>query len=105
MNSLESFLLGHGDPPAGALRESGLGAYAYAALPAGHPLRAGLRTDFLGAIGRHYEIRRELAPLLAAWHDAGIEALLFKGFHLSEFVYPAPGIRFHGDVDVAVPPE
>jgi hypothetical protein len=107
MNPLESFLLGGSRtvPAAAVLRESGLGAYAYAALPAEHPLRAGLRADFLGAIGRHYEIRRELAPLLAAWHDAGIEALLIKGFHLSEFVYPAPGIRFHGDVDVVVRPE
>jgi hypothetical protein len=50
-------------------------------------------------------MRREIAPLMAAWCDAGIPTLFFKGFHLSEFHYPVPGERFHGDVDVLIHPE
>ncbi len=92
-------------PPPAVLREAGLGAYAYTALPPDAPGKAELRGDYLASLTRHEQIRRELAPLLAAWREAGIAALLFKGFHLAEFVYPVPGARFHGDVDVLVRPE
>lgn len=85
-----------------SLRARGLAAYAYATLPAGDPRRDDLRGDYLAALARHQQIKRELVPLLAAWNQAGVPALLFKGFHLAEWVYPAPGMRFHGDVDVAV---
>jgi hypothetical protein len=61
-----------------------------------------LRRAYLAALGRHLEIKRELVPLIAAWRTHGIEALLFKGFFLSEFVYPVPGARFHGDVDLLI---
>lgn len=69
------------------------------------PARALFRSAYLAALARHQEIKRELVPLLAAWRAAGIEALLYKGFFLAEFVYPAPGTRFHGDVDVLIRPE
>ena len=66
------------------------------------PARAPFRAEFLAALARHQEIKRELVPLLAAWHAAGIETLLYKGFFLAEFVYPTPGTRFHGDVDALI---
>jgi len=103
---LTSFLLHHTPlPPAADLRGWNLAAYAYTVLPADHPRRAELREDFLAACARHHTIRQELAPLIAAWHDAGIVAMLFKGFHLAEFIYAVAGARFHGDVDVLIHPE
>lgn len=91
-------------PPASLLRAARLAAYAYATLPPEVPGRAELRGDYLAALARHQRMRVELVPLLAAWREEGIGALLFKGFHLAEFVYPVPGARFHGDVDVLLRP-
>jgi hypothetical protein len=102
---LTSFLLGRGDPPSvAALRQTQLASYAYTVLPAEHPWRTELRSDFLAACVQHHAIRRDVAPLLAAWCDAGIPAMFFKGFHLSEFHYAVPSTRFHGDVDVLIHP-
>ena len=92
-------------PDAAALRQARLSPYVYSRLQPGEPLRAELRPDFLAALARHQDIKREVVPLIAAWRAAGIETLLFKGFYLSEFVYPVPGTRFHGDVDVLIRPE
>jgi hypothetical protein len=101
--ALATFLLGRGEPPAPeVLRAARVAAYAYTALPPDHPLRPHLRGDYLAALARHQRIKQEVAPLVTAWRDAGIEALFFKGFHLAEFVYPAPGARFHGDVDLVL---
>lgn len=106
LSTVAAWLLGRGDPPpADELRAAGLAAYAYSVLPPQHPHRAALRTDFLAALTRHHRIKAELLPLLRAWQQAGIQVLLFKGFHLAEFVYPVPGARFHGDVDVLLRPE
>ncbi len=69
------------------------------------PARAFSRQEYLAALARHHDIKRELIPLVAAWHAAGIETLIYKGFFLAEFVYPAPGERFHGDVDALIHPE
>jgi hypothetical protein len=91
-------------PEAGARRAARLGPYRYACAPS-EPLNAPLRREYLAALARHQDIKRELVPLIAAWRAAGIEALLYKGFFLSEFVYPAPGARFHGDVDLLIRPE
>lgn len=101
---------GGGESPADAalavarLRELRLAAYAYAALPAGAASRAALRGDYLAALARHHRIRADVLPLLGAWRAAGVEAMVFKGFALAELVYAAPGMRFHGDVDVVVRP-
>jgi hypothetical protein len=54
------------------------------------------------ATARHLVVRRELRLLLPAWWRAGIDSLLFKGFHLAEFVYPAPGLRRCSDVDLLI---
>ena len=101
--TLAAFLLGCGEPPPiPLLREKRLAAYAYTAVPPDHPARAELRAAYLAALARHHDLKGEILPLLAAWREAGIDVLLFKGFHLAEFVYPAPGMRFHGDVDVLI---
>ncbi|HXV87374.1 MAG TPA: nucleotidyltransferase family protein, partial [Gemmatimonadales bacterium] len=88
-----------------ALRASRLSAFAYTQLPEHHALKAELRPDYLASLARHQEIKAELVPLVAAWRAAGIEVLLYKGFYLAEFIYAAPGARFHGDVDLLVRPE
>lgn len=100
---LALFLLGAGDPPdPEVLRAARVVSYAYSVLAPDHPARAALRSDYLAALARHQRLKVELVPLLAAWREAGIEALLFKGFHLAEFVYPLPGARYHGDVDLVL---
>src|SRR5690606_10580395 len=43
-----------------------------------------------------------VVKLLAAWNEAGIEPLLFKGFYLAEFVYRDSSIRKYSDVDVGL---
>ena len=102
--ALEKYVAGAGAPPSLAtLRHSGLAAWAYATSPDRDARLAPLRPDFLAMVGRHQRIKQELLPLLHAWQDHGIVALLFKGFWLSERYYPTAGLRFHGDVDVMLP--
>jgi hypothetical protein len=102
---LANWLLGNGPPPsASVLRAARLAPYAHSVLPAAHPIRAELRRDYVLSLGRHQRLKAEFQPLLRAWRAADIEILLFKGFQLSEFVYPRPGARFHNDVDVLLPP-
>ncbi|HET7187307.1 MAG TPA: nucleotidyltransferase family protein, partial [Gemmatimonadaceae bacterium] len=84
------------------LRRLHLAAYACTVVDAGHPLRRALYGDLMRHTARHAAMVAELAPLLQAWHDAGVSALLYKGMHLSAFVYPVVGTRFHGDVDILV---
>jgi hypothetical protein len=104
-DALADFLLGRGDPPpAEVLRGARLASYACTVLPPDHPLRSELRPHYLAALLRHQQIRAELVPLLSAWQGAGVDVLLFKGFYLAEFVYPDPGGRFYGDVDVLIRP-
>lgn len=100
---LSAWLLGAGQAPSlEVLRTTRLAAYGYTAIPRSHPVRSSLRTDYIAALGRHQQIKREIIPLLRVWRDAGIDVLLFKGFHLAEFVYPLPGARFHGNVDLLI---
>lgn len=93
--------LGEKDVP--GLRAANLGGYVRPRLPVGHPLREALRTDFLSQSTRHALIRAELRSLLEVWTQAGIPALLMKGFALAEFDYDSPGERFYGDVDLLIP--
>ncbi len=81
-----------------------LEGYFYTRLPLHHPLRPELKRAYLAQELRHQQIKAWLLPLLGAWKNMGIETLLFKGFALAEFVYPRPGMRFYGDVDVLVRP-
>jgi hypothetical protein len=106
LSPVAAWLLGRGDVPAvDELRAEGLGAYAYTALSADHPQRDPLRQDYVSSVARGMHVRRALLPLLGAWERAGIPVLLFKGFHLSEFVYPAAGARPYADVDILLPPD
>ena len=102
--ALERFLkeggAGSGDdlPSLQTLRESGLAAYAwYCSVPGDE-----LRTAFLGASARHAAVKGRLKRLLGAWNEAGVVPLMFKGFHLAEFVYPSPGGRLYSDVDLLI---
>lgn len=92
-----------GAADSGAVLGAFLGGAVRARLPDGHPLRAPLRAQQLGLAQRHARIGAELAPLLEVWAEAGLPALLTKGFALAEWEYPAPGMRFYGDVDVLLP--
>lgn len=55
-------------------------------------------------VARHLSTKTTLLPLLHAWTEAGIDALIFKGFYLAEFVYPDADNRPYGDVDVLLKP-
>ncbi|MVN86687.1 lasso peptide biosynthesis B2 protein [Deinococcus sp. HMF7620] len=85
------------------VRAAGLGGALRARLPQEHPWRGALRPDALALGVRHARIRAAVRGLVAVWAAAGIPALLFKGFALSEFEYATPGERFYGDVDVLLP--
>lgn len=104
-SSVAAWLVGHGEaPPAADLRAAGLGAYGYTALAPDHPQRDLLRMDYMRSVARRLDVRGALLPLLRALEQAGIPVLVFKGFHLSEFVYPVPGARTYADVDILLHP-
>ena len=92
-----------------ALIEAGLGGYACDRL-AGDDVDSRLGPDDLARLrhaktlvrARHAVVRQAVAELVSAWERHGIEALLFKGFHLAEYVYPDPSWRSYSDVDVAL---
>ena len=100
---LTRFLIGDttAEPGLDGLRATGLVGHAFTRLPQ-HARRAELREGFLYTAARHVTVRRMLATLLAAWNGAGVIPLTFKGFHLAEFVYPAPGHRAYADIDLLV---
>ncbi|WP_019588817.1 lasso peptide biosynthesis B2 protein [Deinococcus apachensis] len=103
---LERLML-HGQLPGEAVpavRAWRLGSYAYTRLDAAHPCRHEFRADYAATLYQHLMTKAALRPLLSAWHEAGIRVLLFKGFHLAEFVYPTPGPRPYGDVDILMRP-
>ncbi len=85
----------------GALVEAGLASVARRRLA-----DAGLADDprlvrgAQAARARHAATRAQVVPLLAAWREAGAEALLFKGFYLAELVHEDPADRPYDDVDV-----
>ena len=85
------------------LRQLHLGGYLRPRLPQGHPLRGALKMDAVQLAARHALIKSEVRPLLQLWADAGVPALLFKGFALAEFDYATPAERFYGDVDLLLP--
>lgn len=105
-SSLTRFLLGDAtsEPPLEVLGATGLVGHAFTRLPQ-HPRRAQLRDGFLLVAARHLTARRAVAELLRAWNEAGLTPFVFKGFHLAEFVYPAPGHRGYADVDMVVTEE
>ena len=102
---LARFLTGdaRAHPDVADLRAGGVGALAFVRLPE-HVARAELRLDFMQTSARHLAVRRAVAPLVGAWGEVGIEALVFKGFHLAEFVYASPAERSYWDVDLVMDP-
>jgi len=83
--------------------DAGLAAYALArAGSRAAELDTRLHASRLAAVARHAAIRRATADLVRAWGEVGIDALLFKGFYLAEFVYPEPSWRAYSDVDIAL---
>jgi hypothetical protein len=47
--------------------------------------------------------RRELVPVLAALHGAGVRPLLLKGAALAHTHYPTPALRPRADTDILIP--
>ena len=76
--------------------------YVYTQLPASHPQKTLLYPAYLASITRHQLIKSELYTLLQLWYQDGFEVMLYKGFYLSEWVYPRSGQRVYIDVDVIV---
>lgn len=107
IEKLENFLLDQSDvlPGGGLIESCNLGAYAYARIPSDAAERNRFRAAYVAGTARHLQIRASLQPLLAAWVDAGIEPLVFKGFYLAEFVHSSPAHRPYRDVDILIDPE
>ena len=106
LRSLERFLVERDPvPDAGLLGRTGLAPLAYARLPVDDPRRSALHDAFTRATARHLSNKLAFLPLARAWRDAGIDVLVFKGFHLAEFVYEHPAQRHYNDIDVLVRPE
>ncbi|MEX2541903.1 MAG: nucleotidyltransferase family protein [Trueperaceae bacterium] len=100
---MERFLTDTPDtaPDPQLLSELGLASYAAGVLSNPGPV---VRTAEMVASARHLAVRGELRRLLRSWQRSGIEALVFKGFHLAEFVYPATAQRRYSDVDLLIRP-
>jgi hypothetical protein len=106
VQAIERYLLdGQPLPSTRDLLATRLASHAYLQLEADHPQRAELRAAFVAATARHLATKATILGLLTAWHEAGIEAILLKGFYLAEFVYAHPAERFYSDVDILIRPE
>ncbi len=99
---VESFLLEEKLPPLHLLRRHRLAAFAYTQLAETHPQRAQLHADFVMGSMQHLKVRSLLKPLLTAWHDAGLEVMVFKDFFLAEFLYAQAAQRPYSDVDILI---
>ncbi|HWE63911.1 MAG TPA: nucleotidyltransferase family protein, partial [Chloroflexota bacterium] len=73
---------------------------ALAATPAALPLRAAYRGGTLQTVMQ----QRELQNIHGALQQAGLDAMLFKGWATAR-LYPEPGLRPFGDFDFVVRPE
>lgn len=106
-SSIEKFVMGDYTAPisATALVNARLAGFAYRNIPEDHALREKLRQPRRNLEIHHQLVKHQLVPLLKAWNDAGIKAMLIKGFWLAEFIYQRPGDRGYGDIDVLMPEE
>jgi hypothetical protein len=95
LEAIAPLLAGSG---AGGLAWQRLSASALRATPAARELRQHYRWQTLQAVEREEAIR----VLWRRLHAAGVEPLLIKGWS-SACLYPHPGLRPCGDVDVCVP--
>lgn len=103
LGPIRRFLIGEqGDEPSlEQLRVATLSPLAHLRLP-DHPEAASFRADYAEQTARHLMLRGPMSRLLGELHERGAEALVFKGFHLAEFVYDSPGLRVYADVDMLV---
>ena len=62
-------------------------------------------SDELSALVQGLFFRPHLAALLQASAAAGLDLLVLKGAALAETLYPHPGLRPFGDIDILVRPE
>lgn len=99
---VERYLLGEraAELPTAAVLEHGLAGLAAERSPEALP--AQLVAARAVAKREHERNRALVVGLLAAWAQAGIDTLLFKGFALAEFVYPDAAWRPYSDVDAAI---
>jgi hypothetical protein len=87
--------------------EHGLGPLLYLHLrAAGVHLPPTTKRELQGLYLRHRhanQVRmRVLREILVAYDTAGIQALVLKGAALSHLIYPEPGLRPMGDIDILV---
>jgi len=85
----------------------GLGPLLYVHLKAaGTLLPPTVKRELQGLYLRHRQANRVrtrvLGEILAAYNAAGIQALVLKGAALSHLIYPEPGLRPMGDLDLLV---
>ena len=101
-DGIEHFLVDGGPrPEREVLLAHGLVPYATARATGGVPIAEG-RPILLGATARHLDVKSKVVPLLEAWRQNGIAAIVFKGFYLAEFVYTHVGERPYFDVDLVI---
>lgn len=105
LERLERFLLGAEEVALDPALVEAHGLAGYASARSSAPVPARFRAVYMSATARHIALKAELAKLVRAWNEAGIEVLVFKGFYLAEFVYDTPGQRLYSDVDLLMAPE
>jgi hypothetical protein len=77
-----------------------LEGWVYSKLEPEHLMRKALRPIVLARAAQQSLVRQHFAGLLKIWAEAGLRPMIFKGFALSEFVYPNSFERSYGDIDV-----
>ena len=58
--------------------------------------------DFWINVGRFTAMRHWLSKVVAGFKDAGIPVIILKGALLAKTLYPSPGLRYMGDIDLLV---
>lgn len=64
-----------------------------------------LQHSLLNCSGRNIQRFHDLDDLLARLAEVHTPVILLKGAHLAKFVYPHPGLRPMGDLDLLIPPD
>jgi hypothetical protein len=93
------------DALAAAARFHGVTGCVYRSLGeiAGTQRAAGLRSDYLHAIGCHLQALADLANLAPVLDSLDVRWLVVKGPVLAEDTYPQPDLRAYNDLDLLVP--
>jgi hypothetical protein len=68
------------------------------------PVRSRLVETHMATLAFNLCCLRQIASTLRQLQDSGIQALVLKGAHLAEAVYPSVGCRPLGDVDILIRP-